>query len=132
MPKFEYTQNLAFLETHKTLDKRAKTLNLSMFDSPPKYLTSEYPFKPFNISLNETKMKKHIATLKDLALKYEFTLEKREIENKSEITEIIDDYIEEASNMSIEQTKVAIGCTIITVILLVIYVIWLTFKYKKV
>ena len=132
MPKFEYTQNLAFLNTYQKLNMRAKSLNVTMFDSPPKYLTPENPTKPFNISLNQTKMKKHIETLKELALNYELSLDKEEIENKSQINEIIDDYIEEASNMSIEQTKAAIGCTIMTVILLVIYVIWLTIKYKKV
>ena len=141
MPTFEYTQNIAFFNAYNEMRKKSnhtgqfkKALEQITFNKHP-LLHENKPCDPFPMYLNDSKVHKHIKTLKDLAQKYNvtdppnLTSEKQVFDTMVE--EFIEDYISEESSLSVTQTKWTIAGSIITTALLVVSVIWLTIKLKK-
>ena len=135
-PTFEYTQNIAFLETFKQISLKIPNMkdNVKIFtDFINTNETLMRPPVPYPVSLNESNFNGHISNLKDLSKKFKHHIDMIPItpNHSRKLKRIIDGYIEEHSRMSVTQTKVTLTASVITIGLLVPYVIWLTMKYNK-
>ena len=132
LPKFEFTENLAFKTVYRELFSEARKLNASLPALPSEEMPSAAQPPPFPITLSESTVPKQITTLRQWAQYYNDTLHNASQHvDAVNISEAVTKYITEVTSLTVDQSKISALVIVCCLISLIIYIAWLSVKFRK-